>query len=109
MGLKVSICEFFKDLISKESSEMQKNFQQTILTEVVSQFLDFLAEDDFPKRSKVTIISQEEPPATTNTVPPLADSPMKDGQAEEEHKAEATEAQRTQFTKHLSYSRILIL
>lgn len=26
-GIKVSICEFFKDLTSKETSEMQKNFQ----------------------------------------------------------------------------------
>lgn len=30
-GIKVSICEFFKDLTSKETSEMQKNFQQIIL------------------------------------------------------------------------------
>ena len=36
MGIKVSICEFFKDLISKETSEMQKTFQAIILNEVVS-------------------------------------------------------------------------
>ena len=71
--------------------------------------MDFLAEDDFPKKSKVTIISHEEAPIVIDTAPPLADSPMKDGQVEEEHKAEATEAQRSQFKKHLTYSRILIL
>lgn len=42
MGIKVSICEFFKDLISKETSEMQKNFQNIILECVVSKFLTFL-------------------------------------------------------------------
>ena len=46
MGIKVSICEFFKDLISKETSEMQKNFQNIILECVVSKFLSFLVEDD---------------------------------------------------------------
>ena len=30
-GIKVSICEFFKDLTSKETTEMQKNFQHIIL------------------------------------------------------------------------------
>ena len=45
-GIKVSICEFFKDLTSKETSEMQKNFQNIILFQVVSQFVDFLSEDD---------------------------------------------------------------
>ena len=50
MGIKVSIGEFFKDLISKETSEMQKNFQYIILHEVVDQFLEFLTEDDFPEK-----------------------------------------------------------
>ena len=45
-GIKVSICEFFKDLTSKETSEMQKNFQQIILYNMVSHFVDFLQEDD---------------------------------------------------------------
>lgn len=45
-GIKVSICEFFKDLTSKETSEMQKNFQQIILFNVVSHFVDFLSGDE---------------------------------------------------------------
>lgn len=42
----MSICEFFKDLTSKETSEMQKNFQQIILFNVVSHFVDFLSDDE---------------------------------------------------------------
>ena len=45
-GIKVSICEFFKDLTSKEGTEMQKNFQQIILYHVVSHFVEFLDEGD---------------------------------------------------------------
>ena len=44
-GIKVSICEFFKDLTSKETSEMQKNFQQIILFHVVSHFVNFLGDE----------------------------------------------------------------
>lgn len=52
IGIKVSICEFLKEMISKETSEMQKTFQAIILSEIVNQFLEFLTEDDFPDDSK---------------------------------------------------------
>ena len=47
MGIKVSICEFFKDLISHETiTNSLKSFQEVIRLQVISQLIDFLAEDD---------------------------------------------------------------
>jgi len=44
-GIKVSICEFLKDLISQDSIERKMEFEEIILEEVVSIFLTFLSDN----------------------------------------------------------------
>lgn len=83
-GIKVSICEFFKDLTSKETSEMQKTFQQIILFNVVSQFVEFLRDtDDVPAVKEAPAKDEEERAAGVSA---NEAAQAKDGQADEEMK-----------------------
>lgn len=53
LGIKVGICEFFKDLIQRESPcDLQKKLQKIILMNILTIFLDFLQTDDFSLKPK---------------------------------------------------------
>ena len=43
-GIKVSICEFFKELISQDTQELKQMFNCAILDEVSSRMILFLTD-----------------------------------------------------------------
>jgi hypothetical protein len=43
-GIKVSICEFFKELISQDTQELKQMFNSAILDEVSSRMILFLTD-----------------------------------------------------------------
>ena len=44
MGLKISVCEFLKDLISQEQQELKQMFNPAILDEVSQRLVLFLSD-----------------------------------------------------------------
>lgn len=62
MGLKISICEFLKDLIGQEAQELKQMFNNAILDEVSQRFVLFFSDaepEDFTEHRKLALFKND--------------------------------------------------